>query len=151
MGFGALFFFAFSRAASEAYGDSQARGLIGAVATGLRQSHSNVGSKPHLQPTPQLTTPDQPTEQGQGSNLQRVLVLLNTYACYPCQPLIGESSLELFGYNSKKPSPVTKLSWKMSLSYVHSLRNFWTSATYRLHFFSSHIYHNYLSPIKIIS
>ena len=42
-----------------AYGGSQARDLIGAVATGLRQSHSNAGSEPRLQPTPQLTaTPD---------------------------------------------------------------------------------------------
>jgi len=41
------------------YGGSQARGRIGAVATGLRQSHSNAGSELHLQPTPQLTaTPD---------------------------------------------------------------------------------------------
>ena len=47
--------FAFSRAAPAAYGDSQARGLIGAVATGLYQSHSNAGSKPCLQSTPQLT------------------------------------------------------------------------------------------------
>ena len=46
--------FAFSRAAPTAYGGSQARGPIGAVATGLRQSHSNTGSEPHLQPTPQL-------------------------------------------------------------------------------------------------
>ena len=37
-----------------AYGDSQARGLIGAVAAGLHQSHSNRGSEPHLQPTTQL-------------------------------------------------------------------------------------------------
>ena len=44
---------------STAYGVSQARGRIGAVATGLRQSHSSVGSEPHLQPTPQLiATPD---------------------------------------------------------------------------------------------
>ena len=64
--------FAFSRATLAAYGDSQARGLTGAIATGLRQSHSNVGSEPCLQPTPQHTaTPDpQPAEQGQGSNLQ---------------------------------------------------------------------------------
>ena len=42
-----------------AYGGSQAKGLIRAVATGLRQSHSNMGSEPHLQPTPELTaTPD---------------------------------------------------------------------------------------------
>ena len=40
------------RAALEAYGGSQGRGLIGAVAAGLHQSHSNVGSKPGLQPTP---------------------------------------------------------------------------------------------------
>ena len=44
-----------SRAAPEAYGGSQARGRIGAVAAGLHHSHSNAGSKPHLQPTPQLT------------------------------------------------------------------------------------------------
>ena len=51
--------FTFSWAAPVACGGSQARGLIGAVATGLRQSHSNAGSEPRLQPTPQLTeTPD---------------------------------------------------------------------------------------------
>ena len=31
---------------------SQARGLIRAVAASLRQSHSNAGSEPILQPTP---------------------------------------------------------------------------------------------------
>ena len=52
-------FFAFSRGALVAYGGSQVRGVIGAVAASLRQSHSNVGSELHLQPTPQLTaTPD---------------------------------------------------------------------------------------------
>ena len=51
--------FAISRAASAAYGGPQARGRIGAVATGLRQSYSNVGPELRLQPTPQLTaTPD---------------------------------------------------------------------------------------------
>ena len=40
-----------------AYGDSQARGQIGAVAAGLRHSHAR--SEPRLPPTPQLvTTPD---------------------------------------------------------------------------------------------
>ena len=64
--------FAFSRAPPEAYGDSQARGGIGAVAAGLSQSHSNATSEPHLQPTSQLmaTLDPQPTEQGQGSNPQ---------------------------------------------------------------------------------
>ena len=45
-------FFAISRAALVAYGGSQARGLIGAVAAGLHHSHSNTGSKPRMQPTP---------------------------------------------------------------------------------------------------
>ena len=49
------FFFVFSRATPVAYGDSQARGLIGAVAAGLYHSHSNTGSEPSLQPTPHLT------------------------------------------------------------------------------------------------
>ena len=67
-----FFFFAISWATAAAYGGSQARGLIGAVATGLRQSHSNAGSEPRLQPTPlPMATPDgQSTEQGQGPNPQ---------------------------------------------------------------------------------
>ena len=47
--------FAISWAAPMAYGGSQARGRIGATAAGLRHSHSNTGSEPCLQPTPQLT------------------------------------------------------------------------------------------------
>ena len=44
------------------YGGSQARGRIGATTVGHR--HSNAGSEPHLQPTPQLiaTLDPQPTE-----------------------------------------------------------------------------------------
>ena len=52
--------FAISRAAPVAYGGSQARGLIRAVAAGLHLSHSNTGSEPHLQPIPQLTTTPDP-------------------------------------------------------------------------------------------
>ena len=51
---------AISWAAPAAYGGSQARGRIGAVATGLHQSHSNAGSEPCLQPTPQLTAMPDP-------------------------------------------------------------------------------------------
>ena len=47
--------FFFFRAASVAHGVSQARGLIGATAAGLRHSHSNMRSKLHLRLTPQLT------------------------------------------------------------------------------------------------
>ena len=47
------------RATPVAYGGSQARVLIKAAAAGLRHSHSNAGSEPRLQPTPQLmATPD---------------------------------------------------------------------------------------------
>ena len=69
-----LFIFVFCpfRVIPAAYGDSQARGLIGAVAASLHHSHSNKGSKPCLQPTPQLTTMlgPQPTERDQGLNPQ---------------------------------------------------------------------------------
>ena len=45
-----LFFFGFCllRAAPVAYGGSQARGLMGAVAAGLRQRHSNARSESRL-------------------------------------------------------------------------------------------------------
>jgi len=52
-----LFFlslFPISWAALVAYGGSQARGPVGAVAASLRQSHSNWGSELRLQPTPQF-------------------------------------------------------------------------------------------------
>ena len=47
--------FCLSRATLEAFGGSQARGRIRAVATSLCHSHSSTGSKPCLRPTPQLT------------------------------------------------------------------------------------------------
>ena len=49
-----LVFCPFFRAAPAAFGDSQARDPIGAVAAGLHHSHSNARSEPRLQPTPQL-------------------------------------------------------------------------------------------------
>ena len=53
-----LVIFGLFRDAPGAYGGSQAKGLIGAVAAGLRHSHShsysNTKSKPCLQPTSQL-------------------------------------------------------------------------------------------------
>ena len=61
-----IYLFVLFRAIPEAYVGSKARGLIRAVAAGLRHSHGNARSEPHLQPTPQLTaTQDpQPTERG---------------------------------------------------------------------------------------
>ena len=59
MDFYLFIYFVFSRAAPAAYGGSQARGLIRAVAASLRQSHSNARTELCLRPTPQLTaTPD---------------------------------------------------------------------------------------------
>ena len=48
------------RATCEVYGGAQARGLIGAIAAGLRHSHSNMGSELFLRPTPQLTAMPDP-------------------------------------------------------------------------------------------
>ena len=89
-----MFLFLLFRAIPAAYGASQARspirGLIGAVAAGLRHSHSNAGSEPRLQPTPQLTArPDpQPTEQGQGSNLHPHGSLLGSLTAEPRRELL---------------------------------------------------------------
>ena len=51
-----FFFYLLSvfRAIPATYGGSQARGPIGATVACLCQSHSNAGSQPRLQPTPQL-------------------------------------------------------------------------------------------------
>ena len=43
-----IYFFIF-RTTTVTYGSSQARGWIGAAPAGLHHSHSNAGSKPHLQ------------------------------------------------------------------------------------------------------
>ena len=53
-----FFFFFFLRASPMAYGGSQTRGPIGAVAFGLRHSHAI--SEPRLQPPPQLTAMPDP-------------------------------------------------------------------------------------------
>ena len=55
-----FFVFFLFRAASTAYGRSQARGQVGAIAASLRHSHSNAGSEPPLRPTPQLTAMPDP-------------------------------------------------------------------------------------------
>ena len=49
-----VFFFCLFRATSVAYGGSQARGQIKAIAAGLHHGHGNVRSELCLQPTPQL-------------------------------------------------------------------------------------------------
>ena len=57
--FAGFFFLVFRsfRAAPEACGGSQARGLIRVVATSLHYSYRNMGAEPCVQPTPQLLNP----------------------------------------------------------------------------------------------
>ena len=50
----AVFLFRLFKATPVAYGGFQARGLIGAEATGLHHSHNNTRSELRLQPIPQL-------------------------------------------------------------------------------------------------
>ena len=66
-----FFFFWLFRVTLVAYGSSQTRGLIRAIAAGLYYSHSNTRSEPRLWSTPQLMAMPVPwpTEQGQGWNL----------------------------------------------------------------------------------
>ena len=61
----------FFRAAPTVYGSSQASDRMGATAASLHHCHSNTRSKVHLGTTPKLasTLDSQPTEWGQGSNL----------------------------------------------------------------------------------
>ena len=63
----AFFFFLLLRATPIAYGSSQARGQIQAVAAGLELQlpayttvHSNMGAEPCLQPTPRLMATSDP-------------------------------------------------------------------------------------------
>ena len=49
-----MLFFCLFRVTTMAYGGSQAKVQIRAVATGLHHSHSNAISELHLKPTPQL-------------------------------------------------------------------------------------------------
>ena len=62
MMFTEAFFFLFGlfRAALSAYGDSQAKGCIGAVVAGLCHNHSDTRYEPRLQPIPQLTAVPDP-------------------------------------------------------------------------------------------
>ena len=54
-----IYLFSLFRVTLTAYGSSQARGKIGAVAAGPCHSHSKGGSELSLPPTPQLApTPD---------------------------------------------------------------------------------------------
>jgi len=66
--------------------------LPGSMRTCLRQSHSNSGSEPCLQPTPQLTATQDcyPIEQGRGPNLQPHGSLSDSLTTAPRRELPGD-------------------------------------------------------------
>ena len=70
-----LLFFLF-RAEPTVYGDSKARGRIGAAAAGLRHSHSNARSEPHLLPTLKLTATGDPNSLSKARD--RTCILMDT-------------------------------------------------------------------------
>ena len=70
-----ILFFCLFRAILMAYGNSQTRGWI------LYHSHSNTGSKPCLQPAPQLTATSDPQPTKQGRDQSHVL-MDNSWVCY---------------------------------------------------------------------
>ena len=77
------------RATPAAYEGFQARDRIRAVAAGQHHSHSNVGSKPHLPPTPQLTATQDPgpTERGQRFKLTSSWILVRFITTEPQREL----------------------------------------------------------------
>ena len=92
-----FFFFFFFWAAHMTYEGSQARGLIGAVAASLHHSHSNTGSKLHLQPTLQLTAmPDPwPTDEVR----DQIHILMDTsWICFSCATMGTPYIIFIFSY-----------------------------------------------------
>ena len=73
------------------YGNSQAKGWIGAAAEAYSTSQGNTGSKPHLWSTPYLAaTPDpKPTEWGQGSNLHTPGYYVEFLTCWATQGFLS--------------------------------------------------------------
>ena len=79
---GFLGFSLVSRAALEAYGSSQARSWIRAVATGQHHTHNIARSEPHLQPTPQTTATWNP-KPTKARDQSRIL-MDTSWICFCC-------------------------------------------------------------------
>ena len=76
-----FFFFCLYRAAPLAYGGSQARGWIGAIASGLHHSHNNTRSEPHLWPVSQQRQILNPLSEARDG----ICVLMDTsQICFRC-------------------------------------------------------------------
>ena len=89
-----LLLFLFFSAPSAACGSSQPRGRIGATASSLHHSHSNLGSKPGLRPTPQLTAMPDPRRMSEARD--RTPVLIDTSQIHFCCATMGTPILEYF-------------------------------------------------------
>ena len=74
-----LSFSFFNRATPVACGGSQVRGWIGATAASLHHSYSNLESKPHLWPKPQLTAILNPLGEARD---QTHILMGNSWVCY---------------------------------------------------------------------
>ena len=91
-----LFFCFFSSVSHSKHRSSQARGWIGVTAAGLHQSHSNTGSKPCLQPTPQLEAMLDPLTHWVGPGIEHTTswILVRFISAEPKQKLWGQSRLK---------------------------------------------------------
>ena len=123
------YYFFLSRAAIAAYGSSQARGKIGAVAAS--HSHSNVESKPHLQPTSQLMPTPDPNPLSEARDW--TLILMGPNQLHDCWAMTGTpwissiitvlqeySVFTLLFFLIKKSDPVVHLYTFLSLlPFIH--------------------------------
>jgi len=92
--------FLFFRVASAAYGSSQARGQIRDTATGLHNSHSNMGSKPCLWPTYTITHGQHQIPKPLSEARDGTIILMDTSrVCFHCA-IRGTPWNSIFGYSS---------------------------------------------------
>ena len=82
----------FSRAA---YGSSQARGLIRARAAALCHSHSNMDSKPHLWPIPQLPSQQCSILYPLSKARDQIHMLMDTSRVRYCWATMGTPSIDI--------------------------------------------------------
>ena len=82
-----LFFFFNFRAALVAYGSSQARGQIGAVASSLCHSHSKAGSERRLRPTPRQCQIPNPLSKARDGTYILTDIMSGSYPTEPQREL----------------------------------------------------------------
>ena len=107
--------FCLLRATPMAYGESQARGPIGAVDTGLYRSYSNARSKPCLRPIPQLrATPDLQPQNKARIKPQTSWFLVGFVFAEPRRELPSCVILRSFQKVLKSQCPICKLEERLT-------------------------------------